>query len=114
MPFSPTFYRWLLGEEHTLTLADVEYVNYDVYMTLCKLQDVVRQKEGIERDSNLKTSEKMRMIQSLEMDGCGISDLGLVFQLPGYDNIELRKGGSDISVTIHNLDQYIKVQTSIE
>ena len=27
------------------------------------------------------------------MDGCPIEDLGLDFTLPGYPNIELRKGG---------------------
>lgn len=41
------------------------------------------------------------------MDGCPIADLGLDFVLPGHANIELRRGGRDISVTIHNLHQYI-------
>ncbi|KAH0952208.1 hypothetical protein HN011_000677 [Eciton burchellii] len=109
LPFSLTFYRWLLGEEHTLTLADLAYVCPDVYRTLSKLQEVVRQKEAMEKDQTLRSHEKVQLIESLDLDGCPISDLGLVFELPGYENIELRKGGSEISVTIHNLDQYIKL-----
>ncbi|XP_028050916.1 E3 ubiquitin-protein ligase TRIP12 isoform X4 [Monomorium pharaonis] len=109
LPFSPTFYRWLLGEEHTLTLADLAYVCPDVYRTLNKLQEVVRKKEVMEKDQTLRPHEKAQLIEALDLDSCPISELGLVFELPGYENIELRKGGSEISVTIHNLDQYIKL-----
>lgn len=109
LPFSLTFYRWLLGEEHTLTLADLAHVCPDVHRTLSKLQEVVRRKEIMEKDQTLRPHEKVQLIEALDLDTCPISDLGLVFELPGYENIELRKGGSEIPVTIHNLDQYIKL-----
>lgn len=64
----------------------------------------------MEKDQTLRSLEKAQLIEVLDLDTCPISDLGLVFELPGYENIELRKGGSEIPVTIHNLDQYIKVQ----
>lgn len=47
----------------------------------------------------------------MDLDGCPIADLGLDFVLPGYPNIELRRGGRDIPVTIHNLHQYISLVT---
>ncbi|KAF7989932.1 hypothetical protein HCN44_008606 [Aphidius gifuensis] len=109
LPFSLTFYRWLLGEERTLTIADLAFVCPDVYRTLVKLKNVVKRKEEIEQDTTIKANEKSELIEALDLDSCIISDLGLVFELPGYDNIELRKGGSEIPVTIHNLDQYIKL-----
>ncbi|XP_033227038.1 E3 ubiquitin-protein ligase TRIP12 isoform X2 [Belonocnema kinseyi] len=109
LPFSLTFYRWLLGEEYSLSLSDLAYVDPDVHRSLNKLQEVVRRKEAIERDQTLRPHEKAQMIELLDMDGCRISDLGLVFELPGYENIELRKGGGEIPVTIHTLDQYIKL-----
>lgn len=37
--------------------------------------------------------------------------MGLNFTLPGHANIELRRDGRDISVTIHNLHQYIALVT---
>ena len=109
LPFSLTFYRWLLSEEHTITLEDLVHVNPDLYRYFSKLQDVVRKKEMLERDQNLRPSERLQLIDQLDLDGCRIADLGLYFQLPGYSNVELKKGGSDSCVTIHNLDQYIKV-----
>lgn len=48
-------------------------------------------------------------LESLTLDGCPIEDLNLDFTLPGFSNIELRKGGKDMIVTIHNLDDYLKV-----
>ena len=43
------------------------------------------------------------------MDGCPVEDLGLDFTLPGYPNVELRKGGKDITVTLDNLPQYVSL-----
>lgn len=48
-------------------------------------------------------------IESLDLDGCPIAELGLDFVLPGHSSIELRRGGKDIAVTVHNLDQYISL-----
>lgn len=38
-----------------------------------------------------------------------VSDLVLDFTLPGYCNVELKKGGKDISVCLNNLEEYIKL-----
>lgn len=43
------------------------------------------------------------------MNGCSVEDLGLDFTLPGYPNIELKKGGKDFAVTIYNLEEYLRV-----
>lgn len=44
------------------------------------------------------------------MNGCSVEDLGLDFTLPGFPNIELKKGGKDVPVTIHNLEEYLRVR----
>lgn len=44
------------------------------------------------------------------MNDCSVEDLGLDFTLPGFPNIELKKGGKDIPVTIHNLEEYLRVR----
>lgn len=38
-----------------------------------------------------------------------MEDLGLDFTLPGFPNIELKKGGKDVAVTIYNLEEYLRV-----
>ena len=50
-------------------------------------------------------------LESLNMNGCSVEDLGLDFTLPGYPNIELKKGGKDIPVTIYNLEEYLRVRS---
>jgi hypothetical protein len=64
-------------------------------------------------DSQLENSPCSNLFdendQRLLLDGCKIDDLSLGFTLPGHPNIELKKGGKDCLVTIHNLDQYVNV-----
>ena len=58
----------------------------------------------------MQTAESRRLAhENLTMDGCSVEDLGLDFVLPGYPNIELKKGGKDIGVTLDNLDEYLRV-----
>ena len=47
-------------------------------------------------------------LETLTLNGCSVEDLGLDFTLPGFPNIELKKGGKDIPVTIHNLEMGTK------
>ena len=48
-------------------------------------------------------------MSSLTLDGCSIDDLGLDFTLPGFPNIELKKGGKDTPVTLDNIEQYLNL-----
>lgn len=47
------------------------------------------------------------------MNGCSVEDLGLDFTLPGFPNIELKKGGKDVPVTIYNLEEYLRVGDTV-
>lgn len=58
----------------------------------------------------LQTAESRQlMLDCLTVDGCPIDDLELDFVLPGYADIELKKGGKNISVTLDNLEEYVQV-----
>lgn len=104
----------------------------EVQATLTRLHEIVKQRDAIQQDPSLDVIEKTEQvsilhlalceyveliswyffqIESLDLDGCPIADLGLDFVLPGHANIELRRGGRDIPVTIHNLHQYISLVT---
>ncbi|XP_028896732.2 uncharacterized protein LOC105213092 isoform X4 [Zeugodacus cucurbitae] len=111
LPFSIPFYRWLLSEEQSVGLSELAWVAPEVQSSLVRLQDVVHERERILADANLDAMEKTEKIESLDLDGCPIADLGLDFVLPGYANIELCRGGRDTPVTIHNLHQYISLVT---
>ncbi len=85
MPLSPVFYKWLLGQEQTLSLADVGNIDPTV---LRSLQTVLCPEGGAKE------------MESLDLD----------FTVPGaLHTTELRKGGKDMAVTMENSKQYVKV-----
>jgi hypothetical protein len=94
-----------------MSLADVADVDSTVARSIRKLVSVVSQKKKLEAKSALESTalELKDTLEGLTLDGCAIHNLGLDFTLPGHPTIELRKGGKDIPVTIHNLEEYIKV-----
>ena len=47
-------------------------------------------------------------LESLTLDNSTIESLDLTFEVPGY-NIEMKKGGRDTVVTIHNLENYLNL-----
>ena len=134
MPFSVAFYRWMLDEEDSLTLEDLMYVDRNLYDQLKKFQAIAHMRDRLmtpSQSSSAPSSNAKKRPRSKEdcttvdhaasslqfdendqrllLDGCKIDDLALIFTLPGYPTIELKKGGKDGSVSVHNLDQYIQV-----
>jgi len=58
----------------------------------------------------IQTAESRQLsLDCLTVDGCPVDDLELDFVLPGYPDIELKKGGKNISVTLDNLEEYVQV-----
>lgn len=109
LPLSEALYRWLLGQETTLSLPDLQHVNPPVHRTLVQLQGVLRTKETLEGSPDMTVQQIKEATGRLELDGCPIVELGLDMTLPGNAAIELRKGGKDVYVTPHNLDEYCKL-----
>ncbi|KAL0280843.1 UNVERIFIED_CONTAM: hypothetical protein PYX00_002014 [Menopon gallinae] len=98
LPFSLAFYRWLLGQEGSLHLPDLVYVAPQVHQTLAKMQSFLRRRAS--GKNSISDCDDFEM---------SFEDLCLDFTLPGYPDLELRKGGKDILVTEENLEQYIKL-----
>jgi E3 ubiquitin-protein ligase TRIP12 len=109
LPFSQPFFKWMLQEEHVLDTQDLSGIDPEISNTVNILQGIVRKKAKLENNDKLTALERHERISSLTMDGCPIEDLGLDFTLPGYPNIELRKGGKDMSVSLDNLSDYINL-----
>lgn len=109
LPFSQPFYQWLLGEEASFDVGDMKGIDPEIANTVTHLQGIVHKKSRLEADRGLSPQEKQEQISQLSMDGCPIEDLGLDFTLPGYPNIELRKGGRDMAVTLDNLASYVSL-----
>lgn len=105
-------YKWLLSEEWSLGLGDVTSLDPTLGHTLDCLHSTVLQKKRIMaqgEQEGISGAELQARLDALTVDGCRVEDLALTFTLPGYPNIEFRKGGSDMPVTISNLDQYLQL-----
>ena len=92
-------YTQILQVVFCVWYSDTLYLLYCVFYT------------GVLYLSRQSPAARQHAIDNLTMDGCSIDDLGLDFVLPGHAGVELKKGGKDIAVTAHNLDEYLKVRS---
>ncbi|KAK3095400.1 hypothetical protein FSP39_014206 [Pinctada imbricata] len=109
MPLCLVFYKWILGQEHSLTSSDLQYIDPVIAKSFQQLEDVLRQKQRILADKSHTEESRQLALDSLTMDGSNIEDLDLDFTLPGHPNIELKKNGKDILVTLENLEEYLQL-----
>lgn len=62
LPFSQTFYRWLLHEESTLSLGDLAFVAPEIQSTLVRLQNLVYERNIIISNPDLSPCEKTEKV----------------------------------------------------
>ncbi|ETE69882.1 putative E3 ubiquitin-protein ligase TRIP12 [Ophiophagus hannah] len=109
LPLGLPFYKWMLRQETSLTSHDLFNIDPVVAKSVYHLEEIVRQKRRLEQDKSQTKESLQYALETLTMNGCSVEDLGLDFTLPGFPNIELKKGGKDIPVTIHNLEEYLRL-----
>ncbi|XP_074599417.1 E3 ubiquitin-protein ligase ctrip isoform X2 [Brevipalpus obovatus] len=100
IPLSILFYKWLLGQEHSLTASDMRFLDPTFAKSIMEMDNIAQRK---------KKSGQEFSRESLTLGGVSIEDLNLDFTLPGFPHIELRKGGKDLSVTSENIDEYLRL-----
>ncbi|XP_069069527.1 E3 ubiquitin-protein ligase TRIP12 isoform X5 [Pleurodeles waltl] len=109
LPLGLPFYKWMLRQETSLVSHDLVNIDPVVAKSVYHLEDIVRQKKRLEKDKSQTKESLQYALENLNMNGCSVEDLGLDFTLPGFPNIELKKGGKDVAVTIHNLEEYLRL-----
>ena len=107
--FNPTFFRVAEGPTPaTLSLGTVKSVDEGLANSLLLLQRFSTARKAVEEDESVPASRKMAAIHKIQVDDVTVEDLGLDFTLPGYPSIELIEAGSDVPVTIENVDTYVE------
>nr|XP_023822687.1 E3 ubiquitin-protein ligase TRIP12 isoform X2 [Salvelinus alpinus] len=109
LPLGLPFYKWMLRHETSISSHDLVNIDPGVAKSIQHLEDIIRQKRRLEQDRSQTRETLQQALESLNMNGCSVEDLGLDFTLPGFPNIELKKGGKDIPVTIYNLEEYLRL-----
>lgn len=106
--FNPTFFRIGDGDATiTPSLGAVASVDKDLASSLKHLMLCAKAKRAIDEDVNLSPLEKVEAARQIKINDIIVEDLGLDFTLPGYPSIELQPGGSNIDVTIDNVQLYV-------
>ncbi|EPE03004.1 hect-domain-containing protein [Ophiostoma piceae UAMH 11346] len=106
--FNPIFFR--IGEESSgarSSLGAVKVVDPTLARSLLLIKKFASARKAIDEDPTRTAADKVQAIASITVNDMSIADLSLDFTLPGYPEVELVPGGSDISVNIDNVDLYI-------
>lgn len=105
---NPTFFR--VGDQPStvpLSLGAVKTVDEALASSLKVVKEYAVEKKNIQDDATLSSVEKARAIESIEIQGARIQELGLDFTLPGYPDIALICDGGETPVTIDNVADYV-------
>ena len=106
--FNPAFFRIADSSSSVApSLGTVKAVDQDLANSLRLLKRFANAKHAVEADKSHSASQKSTALQDIEIDGVRVEDLSLDFTLPGYPSIELIKDGSNVPVTIENVDLYV-------
>ncbi|KAI3512096.1 hypothetical protein L1887_19286 [Cichorium endivia] len=98
IPFSKAFYKLILGQE--LTMYDIQSFDAGLGKTLVEFQALVERKKYL---------EKFGENSEFEFRGTKIDDLHLDFTLPGCPDYILASGPDKETVSMTNLEEYIKL-----
>jgi E3 ubiquitin-protein ligase TRIP12 len=107
--FNPIFFR--IGEESSgvkPSLGAVKIVDPGLARSLKMIKQFVMAKKEIDEDPGRNAAQKVADTEAIVINDVKIDDLTLDFTLPGYPEIELIANGSQIRVTIDNVDSYLE------
>lgn len=102
---SRSFAKLVLDYEVPQTIESVKLVDSALAGSLEHLMQYVVEKRRLEAE--LSGSELEEAIKVIRIDGATVEDLALEFVLPGYDEIQMKPDGSDKTVTIGNIEEFI-------
>lgn len=115
--FSYTFYKWLISP-NSLCEQDIKYVDAQLNKSIESLRDYLRKRRQLLIRYNLIESGKINTdtgdaLKAIETDlkelEKTVEAIDLDFTMPGY-GFDLKKNGKDMTVTLDNLEEYLKVR----
>jgi len=107
--FNPIFFR--IGDESTAvrpSLGAIKSVDPVVARSLMIIKKFAMAKKEIDEDPNRTAAQKVTDTECIVVDKIKIDDLYLDFTLPGYPEIDLIPNGSQMRLTIDNVDLYLE------
>lgn len=85
----------------------MENIDIDLFKAFKDFSNLLNQKEDLlSKNPNLSESKLSDLVL---YNGVKIEEVGLTFSVPGYNDFDLKNRGSDILVTINNLEEYLNL-----
>lgn len=106
IPFNTAFFKVALDHVEPSPALLME-IDPQLAKSVRMLTSYVEQKRAIYQDISKTLAQKSAKVKDIQVDGAKLEDLCLDFTLPGDSSYELKAGGSDIAVTINNVEEYI-------
>jgi E3 ubiquitin-protein ligase TRIP12 len=103
-PINSLFWDILL--ERPTNINSILKIDKDLGNAFNDFQKIIQQKKSFNLNQKYLDNDINDIIK---YNNTKIEDIGLTFILPGYNDIELKRGGSDILVTIRNLEEYVSL-----
>ncbi|KAI8576516.1 hypothetical protein K450DRAFT_256549 [Umbelopsis ramanniana AG] len=104
IPFNPIFLAKILDPAYATDITTIMEIDAPLANSLLQLQSFVNQKHAVYATGQAPYDTALASIQ---VQGATLDDLCLDFTLPGDSDMELKANGSQIPVTIHNVDEYL-------
>ena len=105
IPLSRVFWNLLL--ERPVLFKDMEIIDKNLYKGVNDFRNLIKIKNDlVKKNPNLSEEE----IDNLVLyNNNKLKDLDLYFTFPGYNQIELKQGGSDILLNMKNIEEYVNL-----
>ena len=105
IPLSRVF--WDLALERPVLFKDMETIDKNLYKAINDLKQIKKKKkELIKNNPNISEEE---IENKVLYNNKKLNELDIYFIFPGNNDIELKQGGSDILLTMRNVEEYVNL-----
>ncbi|KAJ3349929.1 Ubiquitin fusion degradation protein 4 [Entophlyctis luteolus] len=115
LPFSSLFLDMVVNDRQisfksgvTSALHLLKLIDVNLHNSLLEIYKFSQAKSSISSNQSLSEEEKSDALRSVTVKNSRIEDLSLDFTLPGYPTIELISNGTNIPITLENVQEYIE------
>jgi E3 ubiquitin-protein ligase TRIP12 len=105
IPLSRVFWSILL--ERPIIFKDLKIIDKNLYNAVEDFRNLIKRKKELIKNNPKITDEEIE--KTVLYNNKKLSELDLYFTFPGYDEIELKQGGSEILLTMKNVEEYVNL-----
>ena len=98
---------WSLLLERPVLIKEMEIIDKNLYKVINDFQNLIKTKKDLKKNNPNITDEEIE--NKVLYNNKKLNELDLYFTFPGYNEIELKEGGSDILLTMKNIEEYVNL-----